>query len=420
MGSVLAMPTVELTSDYFGYFKGGTDGAGDQHLLRADLKLKFEGRIGENLAYLVTPQIRQGTGDNWVNTFEFRESGERRSLATFHEAYLEWLGETVQVSVGKRIFNWAVSDAYHPLDDLNPRDFLDVPTNERIGVPALSLYHLNKHVEFQAVWEPWFTPSRIPVRLDNRWRGDFRSQQRRVSAQLGFPVQFSYAGRNLPDDRFENGQLGLRLSSSTLVSGWDLALTYFRGRHPEGVFVGALVGNTLVATLEYPRYQEIGASFSTVVGPWQVHGEGAWHLTDIEVLDDDFLEYVVGVNRSFSDVPLPVVEEIRLVAEYAGQVVTRGLPGRSGSFGSRQFSRPFEDAVAGSVTFKFSESTELEVSGAYDFADAGSIMEASLRHEFSDNIAAEFGSSFLSGPADSFFGKWDANDRIFLTVDVRY
>lgn len=420
LGAGLAPPTVELTSDYFGYFSDGP-GAGDRHLVRGDLKLKFEGSLGENLVYTVTPHIRQDSGGNGVNTFEFRENNSRRSLVTFHEASLDWLGEQFQISVGKKIFNWGVSDAYQPLDDLNPRDFLDVPTNERIGVPALSIYHLHKLFEVQAVWEPWFSPSRLPLPgMDNRWLGDFRSIQARLSQQLGFPVGLRFAGRRLPADQFANGQFGARISSSSLVAGWDFALTYFRGRLAEGVFVGDLQGTTLVATVEYPRYHEFGASVATVVGPWQIHGEGAWHLTDNQNLDDDYIEYVVGINRSFGDIPLAAIDEVRLILEFAGQETTRGLAAGSNSFGSRQFARPFQDAVAASVVLKFSEQTELECSGAFDFADSGSIFQASLSHELNENFEVTLGTDVLSGPNDSFFGKWNANDRIFLTLSARY
>ena len=415
----LARPSVAFTGDYFEYVRK-TPGSGDRHIVRGDLKVKFEGRFGGDLAYTVTPQLRQDGADNGINSFEFRERDRRRPAATFHEASLDWLGERFQVSVGKKIFNWGVADAYNPIDNLNPRDFLDVPTNERIGVPAISLYHLNDHFEVQAVWEPWFTPSRLPLRNQNRWRGDFRDQQRRAAAALGFPVQFAFAGRDLPSDQLANGEIGVRLSSSTLLDGWDLALTYLRGRHAEGVFVGALTGTTLFVSLEYPRYHEFGASFSTVVGPWELHGEGAWHLTDNEQLDDDYLEYVLGVNRVFGGRPLPGVEEVRLILEFAGQAVTRSLPNGSPSFGSRQFSRPFEDALAGSVVLKFSEETELECSGAFDFADEGSIFQAALSHELNEHVEVTLGTDLLSGSRASFFGKWDDNDRIFLTVDLRY
>lgn len=263
----LGAPTVALTGDYFGYFKK-VPGAGGGNYVRGDLKLKFEGSLGENLVYIVTPHLRQGGGDDGVGSFEFRENDLRRSLATFHEASLEWLGDHFQVAVGKRIFNWGVPDAHQPVDDLNPRDFLDVPRNERIGVPSLSVYHLHELFELQAVWEPWFTPSRLPLPgLDNRWVGDFRAFQARATGRLGLPVGLRFAGRNLPRDEFADGQFGARISSSTLVDGWDLALTYFRGRLAEGVFVGALQGATIVATLEYPRYHEFGASFATVIGP---------------------------------------------------------------------------------------------------------------------------------------------------------
>ncbi|MGY8689714.1 MAG: hypothetical protein ACKVHP_18520, partial [Verrucomicrobiales bacterium] len=120
----------------------------------------------------------------------------------------------------------------------------------------------------------------------------------------------------------------------------------------------------IVASLRYPQYYEVGASFSTVLGEWQVHGEGSYHSTNRKEMDDDYIDYIVGVNRTFSDLPIPGVEETRLIVEYAGEEITREISAGSPYLGSRQFSRPFEDALIGNLTFKFSEETEAALSGS--------------------------------------------------------
>ncbi|MGY8689715.1 MAG: hypothetical protein ACKVHP_18525, partial [Verrucomicrobiales bacterium] len=132
------------------------------------------------------------------------------------------------IMIGKDVFNWGVADAYSPVDNLNPWDYLDVPTSERIGVPALSLYHFNELFEIQGVWQPWFSPSRIPLPgFENRWLGDFQSFLASSNGNLGIaPGSFSFDGVRLPSDSLDNSQFGLRLSSSKLIDGWDLGLIY--------------------------------------------------------------------------------------------------------------------------------------------------------------------------------------------------
>ncbi|MFT5466230.1 MAG: hypothetical protein ACI8UO_001328 [Verrucomicrobiales bacterium] len=401
-------PAVEFDVDYFGYFHSVP---GDRHFTRGDLKIEFADFLGDSFHYNLTPRFRLDSSDDTVNEFAFRENSARRPLATFQEAYVSWASERYEVSLGKKIFNWGVADTYNPLDDLNPRDFLDVPTNDRIGVPALSVFRFGEVFDVQAVWEPLFSPSRIPLPgIENRWLPSFR----------GIPPGFDFSGRELPSDQFENGQGAVRLSSSSLIDGWDLALSWFRGRQSAGVFRGVQVDNAILTSLEYPRYQELGGSFSTVVGDWQIHGEGSWHVTDDERKDDDYLEYVFGVNRTFAGSPIPLVNEWILVFEYAGQETTRSIPEGGPFFGSRQFARPFQDALAATVTLKVSDETQFEFGGAYDFADSGSVVRASFSHELSANLELEIGSDFFSGPEDSFFGKWGANDRFFVSIALQY
>ena len=104
----------------------------------------------------------------------------------------------------------------------------------------------------------------------------------------------------------------------------------------------------------------------------------------------------------------------------SGQETTRSTPANGNYFGSRQFSRPFEDAVVGSLTFKFSDDTELELGGSYDFADGGSFVETELSHRLNDHVRARVGSNFFSGPRDSFFGKWGGNDRFFVGMTLTW
>lgn len=379
----------------------------------SDLQFRFEGQWGSHFNYVFIPQFRWSSGDEDTSSFEFLEDGKRRPNATFKEASLGWSSGAFEVSIGKSIFNWGVADAWNPVDDLNPWDFLDVPTAERIGVPALSLYYLHDLFEIQGVWQPFFTPSRIALPgMENRWLPDPRPF---VDGGPPF-TDFAFGGRDLPAHQWDHGQFGLRLTSSTLIDGWDLGLTYFRGNQSAGVFRAQPAGTTLVAELEYPRYHQIGMSFATVMGPWQIHGEGAYHDTDDGDVDDDYIEYIVGINRSFSS-PVPFLDEAIVVLEYAGQEVTTAKAEDSAYFGSRQFLRPFEDALVGSLTLKFSDDTEAELFGAYDFADGGSFYGAHLSHKFNDYCKAKLGGDFFAGPGDSFFGKWGSNDRFFLSFE---
>ncbi len=408
-------PSITWTTDWFAYLDESTLGGGDQHLVRSDLQFLFEGVVGDHFNYSIVPQLRIDSGDHSESGFAFLEDGKRRPVATFREASLGWSSNAFELSIGKQIFNWGVADAWSPIDDLNPWDYLDVPTAERIGVPAISIYHLSEKFEIQGVWQPFFTPSRIPLPgIDSRWFPDPEG----FSAPAMAFSQFTFQGRDLPATQLENSQFGLRLSSSVLLDGWDLGAVYYRGHQSAGVFKASPAGSAINAVLEYPRYQEFGLSFATVFGPWQVHGEGSYHDTDEEEMDDDYIEYIIGINRSFPDPPIPFVDEATMVIEYAGQEVTRAKSSDSPYFGSRQFLRPFADALVGSLTLSFSDDTELNLSASHDFADGGSYYGTDFSHKFSDHVKCSIACDFFAGPGNSFFGKWGKNDRLSVSLTV--
>ena len=418
--SLLIPSSIVLSTDYFGNL-GEEPSLGETHYFQADLELVFDPSLGHQWNLTAIPRLRWDNGDNTTARFEFIEDSPRRPLATFQELNLSWVHDRIELILGKEVFNWSVADAYSPTDHLNPIDFLDVPTSDKIGIPAASISYFHQAFELQGVWQPWFTPSRIPLPgSDNPWLGVPGNLLETTNQAPPSAPRFDFLGADLPSHTLSNSQLGVRITTSKLMSGWDFGLTYNVGRDSVGIFQNRITSRGIESSLVYPRFQKVGGSFATVIGDWQIHGEGAYHITKDQNLDDDYIEYVVGVNRSFSQFPLPAVEETQLILEFAGMEETRSVANPNNLLGSRIFGRPFLDATVGRLTLKHSEKMQSKFSGSYDFADRGWFVEASFGYEFSDNLKATMGADFFGGPQSSFMGKWDANDRAFFSLTLTY
>jgi len=419
----LEPPTAKISLNYFGYLHN-SEKEDRNHFLEGEILLTLEGRLGDLLHYLISPQIRFDSAGRTEETMAFQERSITRPLLTAQEAYGTWYGDVYEITIGKKIFSWGVGDGSKPTDNMNPLDSLDVPSAQKIGVPALSIFRYGERINSQFIFAPQFTPSRVPAD-DNRWAVQDTTGIERVYQVFGQWPTVIDAGRDLPETTLDNAQYALNLSSSTIIEGWDVALNYYRGHYFFGVLEsqiippqagdGGMTPPTLIVRKVYPRYQEFGASVSTTFGDWEVHAEGAYHVTEIHDMDDDYWEYVTGFNYTCSDILTQLLEEIKVTVEYAGISASRSRPSDS-LYSDVGFGRGLTNSLLSMVDFKFSEDTHFEVAGAFNFDDGDFSIQSVLTYKPWDGITCEAGFQLFEGTENSFFGGWNENDRIFLRI----
>lgn len=405
----------ELRLGLFQYFDATPQ---DRNLTRfdSDLMLEISGNINPDLSYMVRPHFHlDNLGQNNGVIDGLRETNGNRYIANLDEAYLGYALKKADLRVGKQIFRWGTADFYNPMDRLNPRDYLDVPTYFKMGVPAVSLSYGSEAFSLDAVFEPWFTPSRLP-RSNNRWLGDFSA------AQSGFGnLPIIPNGRELPPNTAAGFQGGFRVGSSRLLEGWDLFLSYFNGFDPVGVFKGSpSPGGAVLATQIFPRYHQVAAAFSTTRWNTEFHGEAAVRFADDSRQDDDYAEYVVGLNRTFSDLPVSFIEEATLVLEFLDTQVLRHKPFGNQYAPTGQYIRPFHNTLAAKLILKFTEDTSLELAGGEDVVKNDSFGQFQIVHKPLDDLQIKFGADIFSGDNTTFFGRWTRNDRVFSVLSYTF
>jgi len=389
----------------------------DEFLFFGRLDFQLTGALSDFGQYVLRPRLRI-TQDGLVREHaEFLERDEARPLFTFREAYIEIYQDAFEISVGKQIYTWGVADGFKPNDVVNPRDHLVIPDDEKIGVPSVSVAYQNEFGTATGVFVPFFTPSRVP-QFNSRWYPDPETTIEAFEAVAGFPPVFNFPARQIPANSSENFQGGVRLTSSTLIPGWDLALQYFRGIDPNGTFVVTGFFPTLDLTQQFASYHMGGGSFSTTWDRWEFHGEAAYFNTDDQTLDDDFIQYVAGVNYRWPLGGESLLEEILIIAEYAGEQTTEErtliLVLDSG------VDRGLTNTGIGRVRFDFTGDIEFEVDGVYNFNEDDYYLGGTYSQTFYDDWRWEAGVNFFWGPTDSFFGVWRRNDRIFTRLTYSF
>lgn len=376
---------------------------------QGNLKLEFSGSLSENWSYFLTPRLY---ADNmgWARGVvdEVPETQPERYIFDFEEAYVTYYGDAYDVRVGRQIFGWGVSDAYNPMDNINPLDVWDIPTAFKMGVFAASYNYDHEHFRMTLVGVPWFTPSRL-IDENSRWTGDLSEAQQQFAG-----LDLVIGERQLPTNTLDNSGVGFRIATSSLITGWDLAFSYYDGVESIGVLEGTLAFPQVELSQVFPRYREFGASFSTVAGRWEFHGEAGAHYTDGDAMDDDYLEWVAGLNLTIDAYNTGFMEEVFVIFEYADEYLIESKIADNQFSGTGEYVRPFKGTWITSLDFKFSQDTHVKLAGALNQGAHDGFGTVEWTHKFSDRFMVELGTSFLNGPNNTFFGRWRDNDRAYL------
>jgi hypothetical protein len=380
------------------------------------LDLEYSKDLTRNLSLYLGPEIwvdNAHRAAGMLDEVNDREE-ERRYLVNLKEGYLSYYGNSFDLSLGKKIYAWGNANAFNPTDRLNSHDYFDVLDDEKMGgvSTALSVFSGNSTVD--VVFVPNFIPSRLPD-ANNRWAGNpvnpvvtggqFNINNSDVTGNMN--------PRQLPERTFENSQFGVIVK--TTKEGWDFSLSYYDGFES----VSAIRQEAGLIKTYTPVFNEIsvvGGGFSTTFGDLEFNGELAQTFINGDN-DDDYIQYISGGNYSWNDFTL--FEKISVFLEYAGETVTSGK-GDPDHLASQGYSRPFQNSLLGKVLFKFNEDTEVQCGGTYNMDDQDFYLQEKLTHKLSDELKLELGIDILTGNPNTFWGKWDKNDRVFTKLTYSF
>src|SRR5262249_45068177 len=76
--------------------------------------------------------------------------------------------KSFSIKIGKQFIRWGEADFLNPTDRFAPKDLLNPIEQGVLAVTAVRLTYATKNDSFDFVWQPRFTPGRIPL-LNQRW-----------------------------------------------------------------------------------------------------------------------------------------------------------------------------------------------------------------------------------------------------------
>ncbi|MCB9727097.1 MAG: hypothetical protein H6744_03105 [Deltaproteobacteria bacterium] len=207
-----------------------------------------------------------------------------RSILAPEELYLGISTDRVRVRVGALLFNWSATEAFHPADVLNSRNFdSNLENAEKLGEP---MAWLEGHLWEGARFEAMFMPARIDPRLPGpRSRlafipSSFDLGGTPVALTLGDPLWTDRDG-HVGSGHFAP-QWGARISQ--VVGDADISLQAVRhSDRSQPVFVATddalrQLGSTGSLELRplYSFVTHVGLTYTQVVGDWVLKLEAAY------------------------------------------------------------------------------------------------------------------------------------------------
>jgi len=376
------------------------------------LRLEVSRRLAPWSDAKVVGELRKDDDDltDGVN-FQIQDKNRRRSLLDLKEAVLGLRGGPFETTLGKQFFAWGTADIFNPTDNLNAYDYLDVIDNEKLVLWAAALRLTTGPTTATFVVVPAFVPSRLPLPR-SRWTPTL-------------PAGFVGVADDpeVPGVTAGNVQYAARVR--TTLRGVDVSASYYDGfEHVPVLRVSSLAVAPGVVlprfTPVYTRVKVPGLDVSTTYRGVELHAETAARFVESNGRDDRW-QGIAGLNYTWDSPPLPGVEQIVFVAEYAREIT---LHSRSGSnilpldsvprLGDLISSTVFREALIGRALLKLSEDTQLKLTAILDFdAAPNGYVQPKLTHRFTDAFQLEAGLDLFAGEPESHWGRYRHNNRFF-------
>lgn len=387
----------------------------DNVTLDAHLRYEHNWQLAQNSSLLVKPRLAFDKGNLFNDTATLHEKDRSRSKLALEEFVFTQYINNLELNVGKQVFSWGLADMVNPSDHLNAVDTLDPLDNRKLGQWSASLLYLGTSSNLSLIYIPRRSPSRLPQQ-DNRWFRSTEAIQLAAAAQLGFTPEINVA-RQIDH---HNASMGAQLVSASWLPGWDLELSYLHSQDATGVYLPGLSGTQLDLVRVFPDFNEASLGLSTAVGEYTFHGITSYRNTQDNAQDDDYLTLLVGARRTFyAPEMLQDLEEITLAVEYVKEKISHARDPDS-AYVSSGFGRTLINSLLINLELKFSEDTLLKFGLVQNFDQQDSYVSMEFSHQVVDDFEISLGLDLLNGTADSLFGQWTNNDRIFLNTRYHF
>ena len=380
----------------------------------ARLDLDWARRFGENVKASVKLRAQvddAGLVDDVV--IEIPDNRRDRSILDIAECEIAVRAGSARLYVGRRLYAWGSADSYNPTDRLNSHDWLDPVDghrrDEKLASWSAAVTATLRDVQLEAVWVPFFSPSRLPA-LDSRWVGLDRKSFEREFPDIadGYDDILELSHAPAPSSNLKHSQVAVR--AKTTIRGVDAAVSYYDGYYefPE----------LDISTLRtfFPRIHVPGLALSTTLGSFELHSETAFRIGG-DHSSGTRLETVHGINWFVDPIPRLGIERALVVLEYLRVEQLTSESGFTIDIIGRADPLLQEDGIASRIEIVFSETTSIEIDMLLArTSDPSFYFGPRAIRKVRDDVTIEAGFDTFFGDRTTSLGAWNDNNRFYTTL----
>jgi hypothetical protein len=300
------------------------------------------------------------------------------------ETWVKLFAGPFDLSAGNQVVSWSNTDAFWPIDVVNPMD-LSLPIDPaKLPVPMARIVYNGDFITVDLVAQPYWIASILPAK---DW-------------QPANPLSALPVKNNVPAFTWNNAAYGGHVKASLgLLQGLDLGATFYRGRLPTPRASVDLDGTytPIGMTLDYDRFTMFGADLVlSAVGGLLVKSEWAYTtLRDSNIVkpeaDAATLQGVSGFEYRLGGVQLigEYVLDWAKDPEGKGDTLAHGAVGiASTDIGSR---------------------LNLKVAVVHEFKGDSGMVTPQFSYTLADALKLECAAYLFYGDGDTKYGDWKDN-----------
>lgn len=348
---------------------------------------------------------------SFFSELEFRHdfSDDKRNRIFLKETYIDLFTDKIDLRVGKQIILWGKADGFNPTGNISSMDYSDIldTDGEELGVFALNTKVYLKDWEIQGIIIPAFQASIFPSEK-SRWLEEYPDYL--YHNGLNKPVLYFWNNANIPDNKLKDIQYALKLSRN--FSSVDLSISYYNGWNDIPSIVSSITpsdNDTILANFNqyYYRHQVVGADFSTAIGKFILKGEGALFIPNNAPLNNPYFQYVLGVERTFSN--LIKDNNMHVILQWIHEIKSKKV-----NYSGSDFNHLFQKNLMARIEMEINRNMVLSLQGIYSLKYNDFYLKPEFKYNITDGVNLSFLVDIIGGneAKNGFFSKYRDNTRI--------
>lgn len=355
--------------------------------------------------------------DKTYSAFNTTTNLANHSELTLRELYIEIPLDQYFLTLGKQQVVWGKADGIKILDVVNPQSFNEFIFDE-FEQSRIPLWMLNVEFSFenndvlQLLWIPDTTVHRLAPQ-----NASFTVTTSRIVPQLA-DTPFSPTGdinviqnpNNRPSTHVKNADIGLRWTR--FINGWDLSLNYLYHFVDLPLFNTSYSPQRLNINAEYFRSHLLGGSFATTFKEITLRSEMAYqtHIKQRnlhnQISQYNELTYLLGIDYFGFNNTL-------VSAQFMQNHAINTQP---------NLTKPTTDTH---VTFLirnafWHDTLTSELLVVKNIDDQDGFINASLIHDYNDNLKIWLTTDIIWGKAEGLYGQFKQKDRIKFGFEISF